>query len=225
MVRRSRGFTLIELLVVIAIIAILAAILFPIFAAAKASARNTQCINNMNQIGKGIKAYTTDWGGCTPIGAGMGNWGTLDNWPCQILNYVGRKPDIFFCPDSPFPRKASVALTTPSYGMNWRCTAGWASQNPLQGNIDYSANLAKLIMCYEASPKVASVFDYHDWDYTNDYQTDGPITTTYPSTYGFWMYFPGPHRGGVLNLLFADGHVKGFKKWDSAAMTFDPGRS
>jgi prepilin-type N-terminal cleavage/methylation domain-containing protein len=37
------GFTLIELLVVIAIIAILAAILFPVFAQARESARLTQC--------------------------------------------------------------------------------------------------------------------------------------------------------------------------------------
>ena len=38
----ARAFTLIELLVVIAIIAILAAILFPVFAQAKAAAKKTQ---------------------------------------------------------------------------------------------------------------------------------------------------------------------------------------
>ena len=37
--RRKAGFTLIELLVVIAIIAIIAAILFPVFAQARAKAR------------------------------------------------------------------------------------------------------------------------------------------------------------------------------------------
>ena len=42
--RRDRGFTLIELLVVIAIIAILAAILFPVFARARESARRTGCL-------------------------------------------------------------------------------------------------------------------------------------------------------------------------------------
>jgi prepilin-type N-terminal cleavage/methylation domain-containing protein len=40
---KRKGFTLIELLVVIAIIAILAAILFPVFAQARESARQTQC--------------------------------------------------------------------------------------------------------------------------------------------------------------------------------------
>ena len=41
MKRTRSGFTLIELLVVIAIIAILAAIMFPVFARARAKARQT----------------------------------------------------------------------------------------------------------------------------------------------------------------------------------------
>jgi prepilin-type N-terminal cleavage/methylation domain-containing protein len=44
-----RGFTLIELLVVIAIIAILAAILFPVFAQAKVSAKGTASLSNIKQ--------------------------------------------------------------------------------------------------------------------------------------------------------------------------------
>ena len=47
---KRRGFTLIELLVVIAIIAILAAILFPVFAQARESARKTACVNNVKQL-------------------------------------------------------------------------------------------------------------------------------------------------------------------------------
>jgi prepilin-type N-terminal cleavage/methylation domain-containing protein len=44
------AFTLIELLVVIAIIATLAAILFPVFAQARAKARQTACLSNTRQI-------------------------------------------------------------------------------------------------------------------------------------------------------------------------------
>jgi prepilin-type N-terminal cleavage/methylation domain-containing protein len=62
--RRRPGFTLIELLVVIAIIAILAAILFPVFAQARAKARQTACLSNQRQIGIGILAYSQDYDEC-----------------------------------------------------------------------------------------------------------------------------------------------------------------
>src|SRR5574340_877793 len=60
MVRR-RGFTLIELLVVIAIIGILAAMLFPVFARARESARKTQCLANVKNIALAVQMYLTDW--------------------------------------------------------------------------------------------------------------------------------------------------------------------
>ena len=52
-----RAFTLIELLVVIAIIAILAAILFPVFAQAKAAAKKTAAISNQKQVSLGMNNF------------------------------------------------------------------------------------------------------------------------------------------------------------------------
>jgi prepilin-type N-terminal cleavage/methylation domain-containing protein len=63
----KRGFTLIELLVVIAIIAILAAILFPVFAQAKASAKQAACLSNAKQYGLGIHMYAADTDDHAPL--------------------------------------------------------------------------------------------------------------------------------------------------------------
>jgi len=57
----KRGFTLIELLVVIAIIAILAAILFPVFAQARESARKTTCLSNTKQLALSHLMYAQDY--------------------------------------------------------------------------------------------------------------------------------------------------------------------
>jgi len=56
----KKGFTLIELLVVIAIIAILAAILFPVFAQAKAAAKKTTSLSNVKQLTHSWLMYMTD---------------------------------------------------------------------------------------------------------------------------------------------------------------------
>ena len=55
------GFTLIELLVVIAIIAILAAILFPVFAQAKASAKKAADLSNFKQTALAYIMYSGDF--------------------------------------------------------------------------------------------------------------------------------------------------------------------
>lgn len=57
----KKAFTLIELLVVIAIIAILAAILFPVFAQAKAAAKKTADLSNLKQIGTATMLYLNDY--------------------------------------------------------------------------------------------------------------------------------------------------------------------
>jgi prepilin-type N-terminal cleavage/methylation domain-containing protein/prepilin-type processing-associated H-X9-DG protein len=222
--RRTEGFTLIELLVVIAIIAILAAILFPIFAAARAAARKADCASNLSQIGKGLKAYTADWDGFMVPGGSYGIFdidrgGPMDTWTERIFQYMGSEKSIYIC-------KETKMRITPSYGLNWQTTACWASGGyltVLAGNIAFVADPAKVIMGYEVSPASWAALDYEDWDLTNEYQLDGQVYDGLIQA-PYWVRFPGVHRKGN-NLLFADGHVKLFRAWNSNAMTFDPGKS
>jgi len=61
MMTRRRGFTLIELLVVIAIIGILAAMVFPVFARARESARKAVCLSNIKNIALAYQMYLSDY--------------------------------------------------------------------------------------------------------------------------------------------------------------------
>lgn len=96
-VSRKAGFTLIELLVVIAIIAILAAILLPVFAAARESARRAKCVSNLRQIVVATTMYADDYDGYLPPFGAPGTVGA--NLDCSWLREVHRpylRSDLIF---------------------------------------------------------------------------------------------------------------------------------
>jgi prepilin-type N-terminal cleavage/methylation domain-containing protein len=61
-----RGFTLVELLVVIAIIGALCSLLFGVLGPVRESARTSNCIGNLRQIGVAIRLYMDDYGDDEP---------------------------------------------------------------------------------------------------------------------------------------------------------------
>ncbi len=61
-----RGFILLEFITAIAIIMVLAAILFPVFARAREKARQTDCLNNLLNVGLALRHYAADNSGWYP---------------------------------------------------------------------------------------------------------------------------------------------------------------
>ena len=107
----KRAFTLIELLVVIAIIAILAAILFPVFAHARASARSITCVSNVRQSASAALMYAQDYDESIPMmfngPRGILAWGTpgtdLNSPPSSFFNVIQpylRSTSLGYCPET-----------------------------------------------------------------------------------------------------------------------------
>jgi prepilin-type N-terminal cleavage/methylation domain-containing protein/prepilin-type processing-associated H-X9-DG protein len=203
--KASHGFTLIELLVVIAIIAILAAILFPVFARARESARKTSCLSNLKQIGLASHMYAGDYDEMLPCDYYAHNPHLrLVN---QIMPYI-KNHGILYCPsakrsgldflwDSPASRQAgnisyyyfsfdqypSTATPGPSPQNGWRT---WVSKVWIPQKTQWGDN-----------PRIISEM----WD------TDYWLACD-------WFCKPsgtkGLHGGGFgsMNVLYLDGHVK-----------------
>jgi prepilin-type N-terminal cleavage/methylation domain-containing protein len=85
-----KGFTLVEILVVITIITILAAMLLPAVQSARESARKSQCVNNLKQIGTAMHNYVMAFERL-PSGA-LSHYpcATRDDtsWTSQLLGYL-----------------------------------------------------------------------------------------------------------------------------------------
>lgn len=218
--RNQKGFTLIELLVVIAIIAILAAILFPVFAKARESARQTSCLSNMKQLGTALQVYMSEndqylpcayWeyardNGANDGGLWCGRWATtaadlpaLTNGSIRSqLNPYVKSNSMWKCPsdttcDPQWPPVNNGKLIT-SYPT--RCWFGTGSTLGY-GLVPTAAAAASI--SESLFKDTSRVFAFHEQvpfhDFRDDPANPGPLG------YG---WFPDVK----VNLAFLDGHAK-----------------
>jgi len=208
----KRAFTLIELLVVIAIIAILAAILFPVFAQARESARLTSCLSNMKQQTLAWGMYAQDYDEVFPLSRSVaagapgyekasgcdcdGNCNLNVTWMEEVQPYI-KNYDMFKCPSNPNNNGTTEDKDKKqkiSYGTNGVVMWGWA---PLR-----AASLNRPAETVELLETTWACADLGDWV--------ARINTPPACQWGQGF---NTHRGknGLMNWAFFDGHAKTYK--------------
>jgi prepilin-type N-terminal cleavage/methylation domain-containing protein/prepilin-type processing-associated H-X9-DG protein len=217
---RRRAFTLIELLVVIAIIAILAAILFPVFAQARESARKAQCQSNLKQIGTAVVMYTQDYDEITPHGAPDYNSSAqkpeIPGSPCRtcrwllwghIIQPYVKNVGIMTCPSSNYryPGNGSCGscpTTNPAwyhpfggYGGNW-----WGFNRSLA---TFEKPAETVLVVDDGGP--AGVIEGYPVDPNHYY------LAWWGNAFGNNSTTVNPRHHATANVLFWDGHVKAMK--------------
>jgi prepilin-type N-terminal cleavage/methylation domain-containing protein/prepilin-type processing-associated H-X9-DG protein len=204
---RSKGFTLIELLVVIAIIALLAAILFPVFARARESARQTACLNNMKQIGLALTLYVQD------------NEETLPYQEVGFLDNFGEPtaPPNFLRSIRPYTRSQAI-LVCPSAGE-----AIAQFQATKLSDTSYMGNGVVMGKSLSVAPNPSDIIFLEETDVHGDVASLRPEMSDETHAWGWAWFGLEPHstiseycnnHNGGGNLVFIDGHVK-WRAWKS----------
>jgi prepilin-type N-terminal cleavage/methylation domain-containing protein/prepilin-type processing-associated H-X9-DG protein len=214
------GFTLIELLVVIAIIAILAALLLPALSSARQKAWTTSCNSNLRQIGLGLKMFADENGELFPESGGDIPWGTSDattgkpGWMQQIFSYAGNT-NVFNCPGNV---QLPLNMQGPFNYFNG-CRAAYVVAGSFASVKSTSilfptAYVLSGDTCGIPNVSGGGSFDPLDAD-KDDYSQNCVGGQMNGSPFELWQV----HSLGQ-NILFADGHAKWYKGYDTNEMTF-----
>ena len=217
---KRRGFTLIELLVVIAIISILAAILFPVFARARANARRASCQSNLKQIGLGVLMYTQDYDErFLPARSAMAEAPPFTAWQsgywewAHLIYPYTKNSAIFRCPDGD---GVDVGYRR-NYGVNYdlfradRVLSTIVSAANTYMVMDAGAYRAGITAGHACNPSFAT--SPGTFRYLPGAGTVAPaLADDFPAGADAYKkdYLTGRHFEGV-NVAFTDGHVKWLK--------------
>ena len=204
----SKGFTLIEILIVVAIIGILAAILFPVFARARESARKTSCLSNLKQISMAWLIYSQDYDEkACPSYYYTDGFGEEHAWDFDLVwgNYVDGNPESYsFGFLGPYAKNGQIHSCPSFYGQAWgRPYTGYAYNASYIGGDDLAgipaANLAQI-----SDPAGTVIFA--DGGYGNPVQGQNYLRA--PSEPLFIAGKVDFRHNGAANVAYADGHVK-----------------
>jgi len=225
----KRGFTLIELLVVIAIIAILAAILFPVFARARETAKKVVCASNMKQIGLATMMYIQDYDeryAIQPLddmfmiaGGGVKNWKLPTsklNWARAIEPYIKDA----HVPECPCSKKTSSCRYTCGMTLD-----PWSYPLSLFGNgMIFRLGLSQAAI---ASPAKTILYQCCGQSWSTCYIAPYWNTALSPAAWDSYTNIDWANHFGGTNMIMADGHVKWFKyeAYASDLTAFDPASS
>jgi prepilin-type N-terminal cleavage/methylation domain-containing protein len=202
---RERGFTLIELLVVIAIIAILASILFPVLAKARTTANATQCLSNLNQLGKAALMYAADWNDTPPLckydpdGDYASAKGNSPIFALELIDSFVKNKEVYRCKEDREPYQGEY-----SYAYTFRIGGNYATpKHPWFVHLGYGETL-------EVMKRPADQVMIMDWDYS-DPESLNPLPG---STADFTDHGPAFRHFDRTNVVCCDGHTKSFTRAD-----------
>jgi prepilin-type N-terminal cleavage/methylation domain-containing protein/prepilin-type processing-associated H-X9-DG protein len=219
--RRAPGFTLIELLVVVAIIAILAAMLLPALSKAKATAKRTDCVNNLRQLGLATQLYWGDYDGkCFSYIFGTTNSGQIFWFGWLGPGAEGQRPfdlsrgalypwlngcDVRLCPvlDASLPKfKPKGTNVIFSYGCNAYLFGGAGQAAVNARTISRPADTALFA-------DAAQVNDFQPPASHNNPLVEEWYYVDLELNYGGANNYPNGHfrHNQRANVTFADGHV------------------
>jgi prepilin-type N-terminal cleavage/methylation domain-containing protein/prepilin-type processing-associated H-X9-DG protein len=195
-----KGFTLIELLVVIAIVAILAAILFPVFAQAKAAAKRTNCLSNLKQFDLAWTMYAgdADEGACPSyyyVPSGMVSWDFAQEGATTRLGLLG-----------PYTKTGALSACPSFDGEKWgRPYTGYAyNASYLGGDIGFVPALPVANLGRIADP--VGTVTFADGGYGNPPKAQNYLRAPSDPFYGAGkVHFR--HLGSAA-VAYADGHVR-----------------
>ena len=210
--KRQQGFTLIELLVVIAIIAILAAMLLPALASAKQRAWTIACNSNLHQISLGMIMYGDDANGRLPESGSLIPWDVKDpsthnfSWMQQIYSYT-QSTNVYRCPSNKLLPSSDQSRFNYFNGAR----AAYVAAGNQQASID-----TRKILFPSALVVSGDTLDFDTADADKDDYSQNCVGG--PANGLPWEEWQAHSKG--QNVLFADGHAKWYKSYNTNEMTF-----